>query len=241
MTNENMYEKYDNQNDVILKAQSGDSEALEKLIQDNQGLLWSIVKRFNGRGYELEDLFQIASLGFIKCIKKFDTSFEVRLSTYAVPYILGEIKRYIQEDGPIKVSRALKELNSKITLIQNEHLRKTGQDMKIEEIANSKNTVSSIYETQNSNDEDGISILEKVSTNVDEQSMITNKIAIHQLMDTLDAKERQVIILRYYKGITQSETAKILGTSQVQVSRIEKKVLSGMKRKLTEDLSLRGA
>lgn len=105
----------------------------------------------------------------------------------------------------------------------------------------SKNTVSSIYETQNNNAEDGISILEKVSTNVDEQSMITNKIAIHQLMDALDAKERQVIILRYYKGITQSETAKILGTSQVQVSRIEKKVLSGMKRKLTEDLSLRGA
>lgn len=105
----------------------------------------------------------------------------------------------------------------------------------------SKNTVSSIYEAQNNNDEDGISILEKVSTNVDEQSMITNKIAIHQLMDALDAKERQVIILRYYKGITQSETAKILGTSQVQVSRIEKKVLSGMKRKLTDDLSLRGA
>ena len=105
----------------------------------------------------------------------------------------------------------------------------------------SKNTVSSIYETQNNNDEDGISILEKVSTNVDEQSLITNKIAIHQLMDALDAKERQVIILRYYKGITQSETARILGTSQVQVSRIEKKVLSGMKRKLTEDLSLRGA
>ena len=105
----------------------------------------------------------------------------------------------------------------------------------------SKKTVSSIYETQNNNDEDGISILEKVSTNVDEQSMITNKIAIHQLMDALDAKERQVIILRYYKGITQSETAKILGTSQVQVSRIEKKVLSGMKRKLTEDLYLRGA
>lgn len=135
MTNENMYEKYDNQNDIIIKAQSGDDKALEQLIQDNQGLLWSIVKRFNGRGYEKEDLFQIASLGFIKCIKKFDTSFDVRLSTYAVPYILGEIKRFIQEDGPIKVSRALKELNSKIALIQNEHLRKTGQDMKIEEIA----------------------------------------------------------------------------------------------------------
>lgn len=130
-----MYEKYDNQIEDIIKAQSGDNQSLEKLIEDNQGLLWSIVKRFIGRGYETEDLYQIASLGFIKCIKKFDTNFEVRLSTYAVPYILGEIKRYIQEDGPIKVSRALKELNSKITLVQKEHLKNTGKEMGIEEIA----------------------------------------------------------------------------------------------------------
>lgn len=130
-----MYEKYDNQIEDIKKAQSGEDEALEKLIEDNQGLLWSIVKRFTGRGYETEDLYQIASLGFIKCIKKFDVNFEVRLSTYAVPYILGEIKRYIQEDGPIKVSRALKDLNSKITLVQKEYLRKTGQEIGIEEIA----------------------------------------------------------------------------------------------------------
>lgn len=130
-----MYEKYDNNHEDIIKAQKGDDEALEKLVQDNQGLLWSIVKRFVGRGYETDDLYQIASLGFIKCIKKFNTNFEVRLSTYAVPYILGEIKRYIQEDGPIKISRALKELNSKITFIQKEHFRKTGQDIGIEEIA----------------------------------------------------------------------------------------------------------
>jgi len=130
-----MYERYDNRVEDILKAQNGDNDALEKLIEDNKGLIWSIVKRFCGRGFETEDLYQIANLGFIKCIKKFDTNFEVRLSTYAVPYILGEIKRYIQEDGPIKVSRALKELNSKIALIQKEHIRKTGQDMKIEEIA----------------------------------------------------------------------------------------------------------
>ena len=135
MIKENMYEKYDNQTSDIIKAQTGDSDALEKLIEDNQGLLWSIVKRFSGRGYELEDLCQIASLGFIKCIKKFDTNFEVRLSTYAVPYILGEIKRYIQEDGPIKVSRSLKELNLKISVVQKEHLRKTGKDMQIEEIS----------------------------------------------------------------------------------------------------------
>lgn len=135
MVNEDMYEKYDNHVEDILKAQNGEVDVLEKLVKDNQGLLWSIVKRFCGRGYEIEDLYQIASLGFIKCIKKFDANFEVRLSTYAVPYILGEIKRYIQEDGPIKVSRALKELNSKIALVQKEHIRKTGQDMKIEEMA----------------------------------------------------------------------------------------------------------
>ena len=130
-----MYEKYDNRIEDIIKAQKGDSNSLEKLIQNNQGLLWSIVKRFSGRGYELEDLYQIASLGFIKCIKKFNTSFDVRLSTYAVPYILGEIKKYMQEDGPIKVSRALKELNSKIAMVQKEYLKNTGQDMNIEEIA----------------------------------------------------------------------------------------------------------
>ena len=145
MTNENMYEKYDNQTSDIIKAQTGDSDALEKLIEDNQGLLWSIVKRFSGRGYELEDLYQIASLGFIKCIKKFDTNFEVRLSTYAVPYILGEIKRYIQEDGPIKVSRSLKELNLKIAVVQKEHLRKTGKDMQIEEISKELRGVKGRY------------------------------------------------------------------------------------------------
>ena len=109
---------------------------MDRLIRENNGLIWSIVRRFINRGYEVEDLYQIGCMGFIKSIKRFDTNFEVKLSTYSVPYILGEIKRFIQEDGPIKVSRALKELNSKITLIQNEHLRKTGQDMKIEEIAN---------------------------------------------------------------------------------------------------------
>ena len=132
MISNNMYE---NVIENIKKAQEGNNEALETLIQDNQGLIWSIVKRFSGRNYELDDLYQVASLGFIKCIKKFDTNFDVRLSTYAVPYILGEIKRYIQEDGPIKVSRALKELNSKIDLLQKQYLRKTGNDIGIEELS----------------------------------------------------------------------------------------------------------
>ena len=130
-----MYEGCDNLAEEIKKAQEGNHEALEKLVENNQGLIWSIVKRFSGRGYEMEDLYQIASLGFIKCIKKFDTNFEVKLSTYAVPYILGEIKRYIQEDGPIKVSRALKELNVKISALQMEHLKKTGKDIGLDEMS----------------------------------------------------------------------------------------------------------
>lgn len=130
-----MFQKYENKVEDIIKAQNGDTQALESLIKQNQGLLWSIVKRFTGRGFENEDLYQIASLGFIKCIKKFDTNFDVRLSTYAVPYILGEVKRYIQEDGPIKVSRALKELNSKIAVVQHEYMRKKGKEIGIEELA----------------------------------------------------------------------------------------------------------
>ena len=130
-----MYEEYDNKLEDIIQAQNGNKDAMEKLIEDNQGLIWSIVKRFQGRGFELEDLYQIATLGFIKCIKKFDTNFDVRLSTYAVPYILGEVKRHVQENGPIKVSRSIYEMSYKIDMLQKEHLRKTGKDMKLEEIA----------------------------------------------------------------------------------------------------------
>ena len=130
-----MFQKYENKVEDIIKAQNGDKIELERLIKDNNGLIWSIVKRFNGRGYEKEDLYQIGCMGFIKAIKKFDTNFDVRLSTYAVPYILGEIKRYIQEDGPIKVSRALKELNSKIAVVQHEYMRKKGKEIGIEELA----------------------------------------------------------------------------------------------------------
>lgn len=244
-----MYERYDNNVNEIVEAQEGNTSAMENLIQNNQGLIWSIVKRFNGRGYDSEDLYQIACLGFIKCIKKFDTSFDVRLSTYAVPYILGEIKRFIQDDGPIKVSRSLKELNSKIAMIQKEYLRKSGRDISIEDLAkelkvskddiimalDSKSPVTSIYEYTNNQDEEGQNLLEKISSNIDEQTLVTNKIAITQLIKNLGEKERQVILLRYYKEKTQTEVAKILGVTQVQISRIEKKTLKEMKRKLTEN------
>lgn len=238
---------YDNQIVDIIKAQNDDKSAMEKLITTNSGLIWSIVKRFKDRGYEIDDLYQIAVIGFIKSIKKFDTSFDVRLSTYAVPYILGEIKRYIQTEGPIKVSRSLKELLYKIAEVQKEYLRR-GKEATIEEIAKevgeskeeivvaleSKQPVNSIYDKEINNDEDGISILDKLSTGIDEQNFIVNKLSLLSLINSLNEREKQVILLRYFRGKTQTEVAKAIGVNQVQVSRIERKVLDNMKKKLSD-------
>lgn len=238
---------YENKVEDIVRAQEGDESAMEKLITDNNGLVWSIVKRFKDRGYEVDDLYQIAVMGFIRAIKKFDTSFDVKLSTYAVPYILGEVRRYTQTEGPIKISRSIKELLCKIADVQNEYLR-NGKEATIEQIAKevgvtreevvialeSKVPVNSIYENESS-DDDGISILDRISTGVDEQSVITNKIAISDLINNLNEKEKQVILLRYYRGKTQTEIAEMMNINQVQVSRIERKVLDFMKRKLTDD------
>lgn len=238
---------YENKMEDIKKAQEGDKSAMEKLITDNNGLIWSIVKRFKDRGYEVDDLYQIAVMGFMRAIKKFDTSFDVRLSTYAVPYILGEVRRYTQTEGPIKISRSIKELLYKISEVEKEYL-KHGKEATIEDIAKevgasredvivaleSKAPVNSIYENE-SNDDDGISIIDKISTGVDEQNLITNKIAIADLIKNLGEREKQVILLRYYRGKTQTEVAKLMGVNQVQVSRIERKVLEMMKRKLTGD------
>ena len=238
---------YENKVEDIVRAQEGDKSAMEKLITDNNGLIWSIVKRFKDTGYEVDDLYQIAVMGFIRAIKKFDTSFDVKLSTYAVPYILGEVRRYTQTEGPIKISRSIKELLCKIADVQNEYLR-NGKEATIEQIAKevgvtreevvialeSKVPVNSIYENESS-DDDGISILDRISTGVDEQSVITNKIAISDLINNLNEKEKQVILLRYYRGKTQTEIAEMMNINQVQVSRIERKVLDFMKRKLTDD------
>ncbi len=236
---------YDNQISDIVEAQEGNKMALEKLILNNKGLIWSIVKRFKDRGYEIEDLYQIAVMGFIKSIKKFDTSFDVKLSTYAVPYILGEVKRYIQTDGPIKVSRSIKELLYKISEIQKEYLKK-GREVTIEEISKevklpkeeivialeSKRPVNSIYESEDEND---MELIEKICDGTDEQNKVVNKIVIIELLKTLTEKERQIILLRYFRGKTQSEVAKIVGVNQVQISRIEKKVLENMRKKLTDN------
>jgi RNA polymerase sporulation-specific sigma factor len=235
---------YENKVEDILKAQSGNKEIMTKLVTENSNLIWSIVTRFKDRGYEIEDLYQIGCIGFIKSIKRFDTNYEVKLSTYAVPYILGEIKRFIRDDGPVKVSRSIKELSYKIKIIQNEYITKKGRDIQIEELAkllkvskediviamDSNNTVESI--DRKVNDSDDLTIMDKLKSNVDQEKDIVNKITIKTLIEGLDEKSKKIIMLRYYRGKTQSQVAELLGVTQVQVSRLEKKILSSMKHKL---------
>ena len=222
---------------------------MDRLIRDNNGLIWSIVKRFMNRGYEVEDLYQIGCIGFIKSIKRFDTNFEVKLSTYSVPYILGEIKRFIRDDGPIKVSRSIKELNVKINELKKYYLIKNGKEITIEEICKelkiekedaiiaieSTNTIESIEGAASSENKDGkqITIFDKISTGKNEEEMITNKMVVNQLINELEDRDKEIILLRFFKEKTQTEVAKILGISQVQVSRIERKILNNMKIKLT--------
>lgn len=240
---------YEIDSEEIIKAQNNDEEAMTKIIKTNSGLIWSIVKRFLGRGYDKEELEQIAYIGFIKAIKGFDTSLEFKLSTYTVPYIIGEIKRFIRDDGPIKVSRSIKELNVKIQELKKHYLITKGREITIEEIAKelkvdkddiiiameSNNSIESIEGTSNQSDKEGkkLSILDKISTGKNEEEIITNKIVIKQLLKELDERDREIILLRFFKEKTQTEVARILGISQVQVSRIERKVLDKMKNKLT--------
>ena len=241
-----MQEEFENKAEDIIKAQQGNEKAMEDLIENNKGLIWNIVKRFQGRGHDIEDLYQVGVMGFIKCIKRFDSSFEVKLSTYAVPYILGEIKRYIRDNGPIKISRSLKEMATKVMTIKTEYYRKNGREIKLEEMAKilkiSKEELSLVLEAVqpvDSIDEqlyeesgDGMTLLDKIGGQKDEASEITNRLCIEQIIKNLKDQEREVILLRYYRGKTQTEIAKILGITQVQVSRIERKTLQLMKMKL---------
>ena len=231
----------------IIKAQSGDKDEMAKLVEKNQGLIWNIVKRFLGRGYEKEDIYQLGCLGFIKAIRRFDASFDVRISTYAVPYIIGEIKKFLRDDGPVKVSRSLKELNVKISEIQREYMNK-GIELNFNEIAKllkipkeeivlaieSNNQVESIENAiyTNQKENNNINIIDTLSTNKDEANSIIDKIAIKNLIAKLDERERKIILLRFYKNKTQAEVARIMGVSQVQISRIEKKVLLNMRKEL---------
>lgn len=233
---------------LIERAHNGDKEARDMLVEENMGLVWSIVKRFNGRGHEIEDLFQIGSIGLIKAIDKFDTSFEVKFSTYAVPMITGEIKRFIRDDGIIKISRSIKENSWKIKCAAEKFINTHGREatvnelalevgITIEEIAMAMDInmeVESIYKTIYQGEGNEIYLVDKVpDTDKPEIGQaVVNKILLTQLMNELSDVERELIVLRYFKNKTQTQVAEVLGISQVQVSRLERKILLAMREKI---------
>jgi RNA polymerase sporulation-specific sigma factor len=231
---------------LIAAAQAGDNEAAETLLSENSGLVWSVVKKFTKRGYDADDLFQIGSIGLLKCIRKFDSSFDVRFSTYAIPMIIGEIKRFLRDDGMIKVSRTVKELAAKARYATEALTSKNGRAPTIGELSaeigapaedivvamESGLDIESLHATIYQGDGSPIFLIDKVARGDDGEKAI-DTLALKQLISGLKFKERQVIILRYFRDKTQMEVAKIIGVSQVQVSRIEKKVLAALREGLS--------
>ena len=228
----------------IKEAQAGNRVVLNDLVKENNGLIWSVVKRFEGRGYELEDIYQIGAIGFIKAVQKFDFSYNVNLSTFGVPYIIGEIKRFLRDDGMIKVSRQIKELLVKINKIKSDY-EKSGKTITVEEIAkilnvskeeiaaslNSSNNVESLYDKE---DEDGLCLIDKIKSSGNEEENTINRLALKEGINRLKPREKEIIFLRYYKCQTQKDVARTMGISHVQVCRIEKQILNILYEELKE-------
>ena len=231
---------------LIKRVHEGDKEAREQLVEENVGLIWCVVKRFYGRGADAEDLFQIGSIGLLKAIDKFDVSYDVKFSTYAVPMISGEIKRFLRDDGMIKVSRSLKELAYKAHLEKEKLMEKLGreptldelsEDMKVEKeelvmAMESVNEIESIHKPVYQKDGNEISLMERLTQPEGEEDKVLDRLVVKQLLEGLDKEERQLIYLRYFANYTQVEVGKALGISQVQVSRIEKRILNRLRQKI---------
>lgn len=228
---------------LIKQAQNGDKEAEELILEENKGLIWSIVRRFTNRGYDTDDLFQIGAIGLIKCIKKFDLSFEVKFSTYAVPMIMGEIKRFLRDDGMIKVSRPLKEIAIKAKYMQDHLTKQKGSEPTVYEIAaaidvdvndlviamEADKEVESLYSTVYQNDGNPIFLIDKLDIKDDENEKLVDSIVLRQFIDKLEPRDKEIIMLRYFSDKTQTEVAKKIGVSQVQISRIEKRILKKLR------------
>lgn len=230
--------------ELIQKSQAGDQESRDLIVQKNMRLVWSVVQRFLNRGYEPDDLFQIGCIGLLKSVDKFDLSFDVKFSTYAVPMIIGEIQRFIRDDGTVKVSRSLKEMGNKIRKAKDELSKSLGRIPTVSELSEfldippediilaqeASRTPSSIHETVYENDGDPITLLDQIDDG--NEGKWFDKIALKEAINELDDRERLIVYLRYYKDQTQSEVATRLGISQVQVSRLEKKILQQMKDRM---------
>lgn len=232
--------------DLISRAQNGDSDAENFLVENNTGLVRSVVKRFLNRGCEYDDLIQIGSIGLLKAIKKFDPSFNVKFSTYAIPMIIGEIKRFLRDDGMIKVSRSLKEIANKANIAKESLEKNFGREPTISEIASvleipkeelvvaleSVQSTEYLYETIHQDDGSPILLIDKISFNEGEDADIIDKLALKEVLSALEPRERQIIMLRYFKDMTQCQVAEMLGMSQVQVSRVEKKIIEKLRQNI---------
>ena len=231
---------------LIGRSHQGDKEARDTLFKENTGLIYSVAKRFLGRGVEMEDLFQIGSIGLLKAVDHFDPSYEVRFSTYAVPMIVGEIKRFLRDDGILKVSRSLKEncgrMYQAVEKLEKELGREPGLDeiaaeveLSLEEVIlalESTAEVESLHKTIYQGDGNDISLMDRLPEKENGQEQALDRIFLDEMLQSLDARERQLIGMRYFQNRTQTEIAAELGVSQVQVSRMEKRILKKLKEKI---------
>lgn len=231
---------------LIKSAHEGDKNARDTLIEENIGLVWSIVRRFQNRGVEMEDLFQIGSIGLIKAVDKFDLSYEVQFSTYAVPMIAGEIKRFLRDDGMLKVSRPLKEMAGKAYGVREALEKKEGREPTVSEIAEEMGVaveelmlameagaqVESLQQIIYQGDGNDISLMDKLEEKENTNEKLVNRLFLEEMLGELDGKERELIFKRYFLEKTQAVIADEMGISQVQVSRMEKKIIKGMRGKL---------
>lgn len=231
---------------LISLAHQGDQEAREQLVLGNVGLVWSIVRRFSGRGYDLEDLYQIGCIGLLKAIDKFNLEYDVKFSTYAVPMITGEIKRFLRDDGMIKVSRSIKELGIRVRSIREQMTWELGREPALEEIAERVGAsreevaasleagaeIESLYKNINSGEDQNLRLLDRLPDEREDQEHLLNKMVLEQLIGQLEPRNREIIMRRYFENQTQSQVAADLNISQVQVSRLEKKILRQMREYL---------
>lgn len=231
---------------LIQKSHEGDKEARARLVEENTGLVWCVVKRFYNRGVEMEDLFQIGTIGLLKAIDKFDLNYDVKFSTYAVPMIAGEIKRFLRDDGMIKVSRSLKELSYKAYLCREKLQERFGREPSVTELAGelgvepeelmaaleASSEVESLHKPIYQSDGQEVSLMDRLPWRAEPEEEILDHLLLKELLGGLEKEERQLIYLRYFADRTQAQAGKELGISQVQVSRLEKKILKSMREQI---------
>ena len=228
---------------LIGRSHQGDKEARDTLFEENTGLIYSVARRFLGRGVEMEDLFQIGSIGLLKAVDKFDPAFEVRFSTYAIPMILGELKRFFRDDGMIKVSRSIKENQHRVYLAREKIEKELGREPSLKEIAemlemppeevamtmDSAAEVESLYRTVYQSEGTDISLIDKIPEKENAEEHLLNRIFLEEILGKLESSDRKLLYMRYFQDQTQTQIAEQLGVSQVQVSRMEKRILKKLR------------